>query len=194
MAHDDGVPKTGKPRKRRERTQDSAGVSPYGAPVDAYYVSGGKRIRLERDPQQVGVLLEHPAIARSKLRSRLKREGRSLREGIVLVPSSTIPADVGERLEDEGALLPVYAEGDALILVLAEVRVEGTDLGQVPSIKTWLKGAKGEADIVEQRGTRVTVRPRSGRPADALRIANEVDEQVHPALSQARFLRIVPPR
>jgi hypothetical protein len=142
----------------------------------------------------VGVLLQHPAVARSGLRASLKRAGQQLREGVVIVPRTAIPSERREAWEEVGALLPVYAQDDALIVVLPEVRIEGTDASQVPAIKQWLKDARREAEVIEEQGTRVTLRPRSGRAADALQIANEVEEHVHPALSQARFLRIVPIR
>jgi hypothetical protein len=142
----------------------------------------------------VGVLLNHPALARSRLRASLKRSGRPLREGVVIVPWSAIPDERRELLEGDGALLPVFEQDGALVVVLPEVRVEGVDSGQVPAIKAWLNAAEHDAELVEEQGMRVTLRPRSGRAADALRIANEVGEQVRPALSQARFLRVVPTR
>lgn len=189
-----GMPKARKPSKRNAGANKPRGAASGRASREDYYFSGGRRIRLERDSQIVGVLLQHPAVASSGLRATLRREGRQLQQGVVIVPWSSIPPERRGPWEDAGALLPVYAQDGALIVVLPEVRIEGTDANQVPAIKEWLKAAQREAEVVEERGTRMTLRPRSGRAAEALQIANEVEEHMHPALSQARFLRVVPAR
>jgi hypothetical protein len=164
------------------------------SPGDDYYVSGGRRIRLERKPDLVGVLLEHPAVEGSKLGSTLKHVGRPLRDGIVMAPLSSIPAELREELDDEGALLPVYEQGDSLLVVLPEVRVEGDDPRQLADLKEWLKDQRRGVEVVEERDDRVTLRPTSGRAADALRTANAISEEARSVVSQPRFLRIVPPR
>jgi hypothetical protein len=192
--HDGGMPTGKAPSKRTVRASRPPEASRGRASANDYYFSEGRRIHLKRNRDMVGVLLNHPAVTSSRLRASLKRAGRPLREGVVIVPWSAIPDGRREFLEGDGALLPVYEQDGALVVVLPEVRVEGTDPGQVPAIKAWLDATEHDAELVEERGTRVTLRPRSGRAADALRIANEVGEQVRPALSQARFLRVVPER
>jgi hypothetical protein len=191
--HDGGMP-TGKASSKRTASTRSPKAARGRGSADDYYFSEGRRIHLKRNRDMVGVLLNHPLVASSRLRASLKRVGRPLRDGVVIVPWSAIPDERRELLEGDGALLPVYEQNGALVVVLPEVRVEGTDPGQVPAIKAWLDAAEHDAELVEERGTRVTLRPRSGRAADALRIANEVGEEVRPALSQARFLRVAPTR
>lgn len=171
-------------------TEERARVQKAGS---SYYYAGGERIQLERDPATVGVLLDHAATRAlpSKVLSSVRRQGHALRSGIVIVPSSAIPSMVRQGLDAEGALLPVFVHGQARILVLPEVRVESKDPQQVSAIRRFL-ASEVEAGAIEEQGTRLTFRPRSGRAEDALEIASRVEEQMHPVASQARFVRIVP--
>jgi hypothetical protein len=161
---------------------------------DAYYFAGNERIPLELESETVGVLLDHPAVETMGLRRQLERLGSQLRAGIVIVPASVVPTEVRERLDVVGAILPVYVHDDSHIVVLPEVRVEGHDRKEIAAIRKFLDTAEVEPGDIEEHGTRVTVRPQSGRAADALRLANQVHERVNPPLSQARFLRIVKKR
>jgi hypothetical protein len=156
-----------------------------------YYFSGGRRIPLRADPDWVAVLLDHPAVRATDLPVQLERQGHVERSGVVVVPHSVLPERLRSGLEAQGALLPVYAHGDAQIVVLPEVRVEGSDTKQVAAIHGFLDSADVETEVIEERGNQVTLRPRSGRAEDALRLANEIHERLHPPMAQARFLRIV---
>ena len=72
-------------------------------------------------------------------------------------------------------------------------RVEDEDPQRCRALRGYL-GKKGipQTEIASERRGQFVLRPRSGLGQDALRIANEITEQVHPELSQVRLLRVTP--
>jgi hypothetical protein len=122
----------------------------------------------------------------------LRRQARDLRGGVSMLPSSAMPKDVAETLDEAGALQPVYRYGDdALVVVLPEVRVEVDDEQQVRQLHDYLASADVQSEVVRDEGDQVVLRPSSNRGADALQLANRIEESVKPAMSQARLLRVV---
>ena len=97
------------------------------------------------------------------------------------------------RLDQDDALLPVFQYEDALVVVLPEVRVE-IAAGDETEVHRFLEQADVPNQVLTDRGTRLVVRPDSGRGEDALRLANELQESVPVEMAQARFLRRVPKR
>ncbi len=162
---------------------------------DAYYFAGGERIELHADPEHVGLDLAHAASLPRRRQSVLRKVGRVLRGDMVLLETREISDAELEELEAEGALLPAYRADDATIVVLPEVRVELKDPKEAHRVRVKLEEA-GVVDpkSVQERGSMLCFAPNSGRAEDALRLANELYEDLEPSASQARFLRVVPRR
>jgi hypothetical protein len=161
---------------------------------DFYYYAGGKRIPLELDPEHVAVDLGVVESREGKRPDPATVEGaEELRSGLYLVERSALSADVRQRLDQEDALLPVFHYEDALVVILPEVRVEVAAGGET-EVHRFLEQADVPNEILADRGTRLVVRPDSGRGEDALRLANELQESVPVEMAQARFLRKVPKR
>ncbi|MGB6336397.1 MAG: hypothetical protein WBG96_12375 [Thermoanaerobaculia bacterium] len=161
---------------------------------DFYYYAGGKRIPLELDREHVAVDLSEAESREGKRPDPATVEGaEELRSGLFLVEKSALSADARQRLDQEDALLPVYLYEDALVVILPEVRVEIAAGGET-EVHRFLEQAEVPNQILTDRGTRLVVRPDSGRGEDALRLANELQESVPVEMAQARFLRRVPKR
>ena len=159
-----------------------------------FYYADGERIPL--DPtDQVAVDLETAKAV--DLPSTVTREiqgtGRPLRGAIVMVARDAVVASVADLLDEAGALHPVFvAADDTLLVVLPEVRVEVADSEAATEVRQYLEAGSVPAEVVEDKGNWLTVRPTTGRGADALELANRIAEDLHPLTAQARFLRIVP--
>ncbi len=124
----------------------------------------------------------------------LRQSGVELRQGIVLVDEDAVPSEAARALDSAGALQPVFSGGgESLMVVLPEVRIETDGSEEAARVRTYLDSSRFDIDVEEDaERERFVVRPRSGRGADALKLANEVAEAVNPAMAQARFLRVVP--
>lgn len=159
----------------------------------AYYYASGKQVRLEAAPGLVafdtGVL---PNLGLTDAaRSSLLTVSRTLRGDLALADSGAVPAGVIVKLEEAGALRPVYRFGPDLVVVLPEVRVEESRPERREKIDAWIKGVGDTLSASETNSGRLTLRPVSGRGEDALQIANELHEGIGPELAQARFVRVV---
>jgi hypothetical protein len=125
----------------------------------------------------------------------LKKSARELRPGIVMLDSANVSEGVVQALDAVGALQPVFSgEANSLVVVLPEVRIETKDNEQASKVRGYLKSADVDLEVIRDAGERIVVRPLSGRGVDALDLANRVEEEVHPVMAQARFLRVVPKR
>jgi hypothetical protein len=162
-------------------------------PDDSYYFADGKRIALRADPDHVAVDLQRAQAAAlpTTRRAALRHAGQELRKGVILLSRDALDDDERDALERAGALLPAYRAEDATIVVLPEVRVELRDADQVAGLRERLAAAGADPESVTERGHMISFAPASGRAEDALRIANEIYEELSPAASQARFLRVV---
>jgi hypothetical protein len=110
-----------------------------------------------------------------------------------MLPSAEVPDDVAHALDQAGALQPVYRSADgALVVVLPEVRIDLADTEQASQLHDYLASHDLTSEVLRDTGEQVVLRPTSNRGDDALSLANSIEETVHPPMSQARFLRIVP--
>ena len=110
--------------------------------------------------------------------------------GAILVERRRFREGEEAALDEAGALLPTYAADDTIMVALPEVRAEGAALSQLQAF------VDAERDIdpksVKVRGERVSFAPRSKRGADALKIANKLQQKVKGASATPRFVRVVP--
>lgn len=162
--------------------------------AEFYYYAGGKRIPLELDPEHVAVDVGDVDSRAGKRPEPAEVEGaEELRSGLFLIERSSLPTDLRARLDQEKALLPVFHYEDALVVILPEVRIE-ISAGSETEVHRFLEQADVPNQVLTDQGTRLVVRPDSGRGEDALRLANELQESVSVEMAQARFLRRVPKR
>jgi hypothetical protein len=96
-----------------------------------------------------------------------------------------------DALAKQGAVQPVFHAEGAMLIALPEVRLEESSPERRQAVHRWLRRHARDAEIVEDRGDRIVVRPTSGRGQDALALANQLTEQIGPEMAQPRFLRIV---
>jgi hypothetical protein len=163
--------------------------------TDAYFWSAGKKVPLRPDDRvAVDLAVAKQAGLAASVLSRLRKRGRPLRGEFVLIPMTQVEEKVRRQLDEAGAVSPVYrADDETLLIVLPEVRVETDDATQQRRLDDLLKDGSLDAIVMaDAKPGRTVLQPRSGRGRDALAIANRVYENVHPPVSQARFLRVVP--
>ncbi len=161
----------------------------------AYYVAGGERITLApTDEVAVDVTrAEQSDLAPQRLAS-LRRDGRTVNDGLFLIGNGQLEASERASLEQTSALQPVYEAGGARIIVLPEVRVEISEPQHERELERRVAedaGSEGgAAQLVEQRPGRYVITMERGTGDDALSLANDLAESLHPDLAQARFIRI----
>jgi hypothetical protein len=159
------------------------------APDDAYFWAGGKKIPLF-DSNTLAIDLNVAEIAGVK--EAFQHGARNVGRGLIFIDETSLSAQAWKRLDTVGAIHPVYRTADeSELVVFPEVRVEVDSIESEEQVEALVKRS-GFGIVVESTKGRITIRPNSGRGEDALRIANRVFEQLHPNLSQARFMRIVP--
>ena len=161
---------------------------------DAYYYAGDKRIPLERDNEFVAVdtsQLERAELP-YKLRLKVNKFSRPIRQDLSLVKCKDLTNKLRERLEEEGVLQPVYQYEDSHIVVLPEIRAEDASAAMRAKIRNWVTTHKSLAKIVKELGNQVILKPVSGSGSDALELANQIHEELVPEMVQARMVRILP--
>ena len=79
----------------------------------------------------------------------------------------------------------------AILVALPEVRVEESSTQRQRALHRWIRQHGDEAELIEDNGAKILLRPTSGHGADAIALANHLTEQVGPEMAQARFLRVV---
>jgi hypothetical protein len=77
------------------------------------------------------------------------------------------------------------------LIALPEVRVEESSSQRRRALLRWIREHGDVAQVVEDNGERIVLRPTSGQGADAITLANQLCEQIGPELAQARFVRVV---
>jgi hypothetical protein len=153
--------------------------------MGAYYWAGGEKVPLEEDAR---VAVDVAGAQRAGLWDEELAAGRDTGAGVVLLAGADLPPGLRDRLEEAGACHPVYRGADETVVVLPEVRVETTDERTAAAVRA---AVENRAVTLEQpRPGRFVLSPASHRGADALELANELVETVHPDAAQARFLRI----
>jgi len=162
-------------------------------PAGYYYYVSGKPVRLTLDDEWVAVDSQRSGAAdpNGNLSAALRDASRPLRGDLVLVRRDALSSQQLAGLADEGAIQPVFLAEGARLVALPEVRVEESSPEGQEILRHWIRGHREEAEIVQDRGDRIVLRPTSGRGRDALTLANRLTEQVGPEMAQPRFLRIV---
>ena len=157
-----------------------------------YYGHEGEVVRLRPSPN-VAVDLAQVNVALADEVAGLVTEDQAVKGSIYLVSESDLDSEIGQELDDAGALHPAYLTDDATtIIVLPEVRVEASTVSTGSGVREAIESGELEAELAEDRGYRLKPRPASGRGQDALHLANQLHERIGPDTAQARFLRITP--
>jgi len=162
--------------------------------MGTYYYAGGRKIVLERDHNQVAV--DQGAAERAGLGSTISDPDAPLTKrgvGVTLTPRSSLTKTTLDRLQQAGALQPVYTREKATIVLLPEVRVEFDDAKQQQAVFDALADEDApKHEIVEGSSDRLVVRPTSGNGDDALQLANYIYERAHPPAATVRLMQFVP--
>jgi hypothetical protein len=160
-----------------------------------YYYASGQRVRLTPDEEWLAIDARRceadEGAAHLKAVLRNASSSRPLRGDLVLVRRDALSRRQLEALAKQGAIQPVFHAQGAALIALPEVRVEESSPERQQAVRRWLRQHARDAEIVEDRGDRIVLRPASGRGQDALALANRLTEQVGPEMAQPRFLRMV---
>ncbi len=159
--------------------------------MKSYYYAGGRKIELEADDEHVAVdrvVAEAAGLTGSAIGVGLP----DLRSGVVLSEKSSLGDNLLDSLHGAGALRPVFRHNQAVLVALPEVRVEYDDLTQRNAVKKLLASDFHDAAISEETDDRMILTPRSGDARDALKMANKIFENAHPAASSVRFVQFIP--
>lgn len=154
---------------------------------DYYYYASGKRVSLELDSSFVVVDTKAAAPGDAHLWERVA--GRLLGADLLLINRSDLSDLELKKLEAAGALGAVFNAQGAQIVPLPEVRVEDSSPAHLEEVTQWVRRNANRVEVVSNTKGRMVLKPRSGFGLGAIEIANELSEQLHPALAQARFLR-----
>jgi hypothetical protein len=158
-----------------------------------YYYAGGEQIPLEVDGGHVAIDLQAAVEHGLQTFVDAVRPRMSLLPGgrVAVVQTETVTPALREVLERADAIHPVYRAGAARIVAYPEVRVH-VDEARRGELLSALNRSGISADVVGEAAGDVVLRPKSGRGADAIALANYVYETVRPEMAQPRFIRIVP--
>lgn len=159
----------------------------------SYYYAADRKVPIALDDEQVAVDFARLHGASLKIRqwSKVLRASPSLWGELHLVNRSEIPDDLYAELTEKSALQPVYRYEDSLLVVLPEVRVEGTKTQQA-RIRDLITKGPVRAAVEREEGRRLVLRPVSGKGEDAIALANSVHESVRPTMTEAHFIQVVP--
>jgi hypothetical protein len=158
-----------------------------------YYYAGGEKVALTPADDLVAVDERALSSVPKAVENALRQNVQPLSGGVALLNRADLGADAHaamQVLEAAGAIHPVYRAQGALLVALPEVRVEETRGAKRKRLTDWLASHAKEAVVTLHGEDRLVLQPKSG--SDALKLANELTEQVGPELAQARFLRVVP--
>lgn len=125
-----------------------------------------------------------------ELLERWRSDGIEVRHAIVIVEVDTVPEDAAAALDEASALFPVFEADGALIMVLPEIRVQSAGTQMTAKLQEYLDSSPIAAEVEQQSGERLVIRPATGRGWDALDLANLIEEALHPPMAQARFVRV----
>ena len=156
-----------------------------------YYYAAGKRIPLALDEEYVAVDLPKARQALGPAAEKVQAAFRTLRANTVMGKRSDLSQKILSLLEAASALHPVYREGDVQLVALPEVRVE-MEKSQHTRVLGFFQECRVPVSIERDEDEMAVVKPTSGKGADAVALANDIYEQIHPKAAQVRFLRVVP--
>jgi hypothetical protein len=157
-----------------------------------YYWAGGRKVRL-LPSNQVAVDLVRAQLSdlEPKQLAEIRRRGRSVNDGLMILGEAQFDEYERAELEAAAALQPIYASSDGtLIIVLPEVRVEISDPDKGRSFLNNFAGSDRGLQLSESKPGRFVIKLGKGNGDDALLLANELVETLHPDLAQARFVRL----
>jgi hypothetical protein len=158
-----------------------------------YYYASGHPVDLTLDADWLAVdtrKLKAAGVS-ARLQAALLKDSRPLRGDLVLVKRQAIPAKPLDALTLQGAVHPVFRAEGAFLIALPEVRVEEPSTQRQRAVHRWVRQHGDEAELVEDNGEQMLLRPTSGRGTDAITLANHLTEQIGPEMAQARFVRVV---
>jgi len=158
-----------------------------------YYYASGQPVALALDEDWLAIdTRKFPAAGTSaRLRAAILRDSRPLRGDLILVKRQAVPAKPLDALRRQGAVQPVFRAKRALLIALPEVRVEESSVEGQRALHHWIRQHGDEAEVVEDNGEKILLRPASGDGIDAIALANHLTEQVGTEMAQARFLRVL---
>jgi hypothetical protein len=165
----------------------------YTCYMSAYYYAAGQKVDLEPDEEHVAV--DQAAAKEAGLDAKVSAySGTAVRAGAgVLVTSrSSLTADTIQRLQEAGALQPVYRRDKAVVVAMPEVRVEFDTPDQRGRVMSLLSPNASDVSITEDTTDRLVIRPVSGHGEDALNLANRIQEYANPAAVSVRLVQFVP--
>lgn len=158
----------------------------------SYYYADGKRVRLEVDRDHIAIDLPSATSIGQSVMGPLRSSMSMLPGGtLAMVARAVLPKGALQALESIGALRPVYRAAGARIVAYPEIRVDVSRAAR-DDVMSAIEQSGIPADMETTEGGEMTVRPKSGRGADALSLANCIHERARPASAQVRFVRIVP--
>ncbi len=165
----------------------------FRSPSGYYYYASGQPVDLTLDEDWLAIDTRKfkAAGVSPRLQVALLKEARPLRGDLILMNRQEIPAKQLDALTLHGAVHPVFRAEGAILVALPEVRVEESSTQRQRALHRWIRQHGDEAELIEDNGAKILLRPTSGHGADAIALANHLTEQVGPELAQARFLRVV---
>ena len=162
-------------------------------PTGFYYYASGHPVELTLDGNWLAIdTRQFKAAGTSpRLQATLLKDARPLRGDLILVKRQLLTPRQLDALTRHGAAHPVFQSEGALLIALPEVRVEESSSQRRRALLRWIGEHGDVAQVVEDNGERIVLRPTSGQGADAITLANQLSEQIGPELAQARFVRVV---
>lgn len=166
---------------------------PKGQGESYRYYASGKRIDVALDDQLLAIRQDLAAQADlpDAERERMRKSARPLRGDLVLVPTSCLSEASRKALDSAGAVQRVFQADDATLVALPEVRVEDSSQARRKALRRWLDKHPDVAQILDDEGERLVLRPVSGEGTDAVRLAATLSEEVRVKSAQPRFMRVV---
>jgi hypothetical protein len=161
--------------------------------MGTYYWAGGQRVELEADDEHVAI--DQKLAEKAGLDTEIKtaaEAGKRVGGGVLVAPRSSLREDTLASLRDAGALHSVYKRQRAVIVPLPEIRIELDNPKQRRAVMDVLTERASEHAITEDTDDQMVLRPTSGSGDDALKLANDIYEQAHPAAASVRFIQFVP--
>jgi hypothetical protein len=158
-----------------------------------YYYASGQPVDLNLDKDWLAIdtrKLKAAGVS-PRLEATLRKDARPLRGELIMVKRLAIPAKLLDAIALHGGVQPVFRAEGAVMIALPEVRVEESSVQRQRALHRWIRQHGDEAELVEDQGARILLRPTSGNGLDAISLANHLTEQIGPEMAQPRFLRIV---
>ena len=160
----------------------------------AYYYSQGHRIELTpvEDPVALDLEVAQKADVGGTELKGLRQKGRQLRGSLYLFERKKLTPGLLHQFGQANAQQPVFQHGNAIIVVLPEVRAESSPGEQESVLKMLQQTDTVPAEVVKASGANLVLRPKSGSGIDALHLANQLYEHVNMVMAHPRFIRLVP--